>query len=158
VAEYARKVGKINLYYYDDRGQTNGVVNAFLCNSSPVVLETKSSPYKGHFVVATGQANENTWNINDPGYYNLTTLSTNSYVSYRNTARIQKNPSAIWIAVHSPLELLITDPAGRRTGLDPLTNSYVNEILDSSYYKKIDSGDGSAIDALIFSTGATAIR
>lgn len=43
-------------------------------------------------------------------------------------------PGRTWVIVaHSPVEMLITDSNGQRTGYDPETGTYVLEIPDSSY-------------------------
>jgi hypothetical protein len=49
--------------------------------------------------------------------------------------------SGLTISLHSPAELLLTDPQGRRTGRDPTTNSDYKEIPNSGY------GDESIADA-----------
>lgn len=157
VAEYARANG-VSLYYYPGWGPDAGVVNGFLCNSSPIILGTSFSPYlNGHFVLATGQASSGMWNVNDPGGFNLSQLSASSYNGYRKYGTTEVDPTEIYIAVHSPVELLITDPAGRKTGYDPINGEYVNEILDASYDVEIigaRDGSNSRIEALVFNTGA----
>jgi len=156
VAEYARAQG-VQLYSYSGWGPDDGVVNWYLCNSLPIILETRSSPYNGHFVVATGQSGSEQWSINDPGGFNLTLLSTNSYTSYRKYGSSPTDPSALSIIGHSPIEFLVTDPAGRRTGYDPQTGQYVQQTLDSSYgIEAIGASDGTSshIETLMFETGA----
>jgi hypothetical protein len=57
-------------------GTDDALVDEFLCNLSPVILNTLSPPYhvRGHFLVATGRVDDNNWIVNDPGNYNLTEL------------------------------------------------------------------------------------
>jgi hypothetical protein len=156
VAEYARNVGGIELYYYEGRGPGHGVVNTFLCNGDPIVLSTNSHPYTGgHFLLATGQSGEQSWFVNDPGGHNLTQRTTNQYNGYRKFSPSPTDPSGLMITVHSPVELLITDPAGRRTGYDPIAGEYLNEILDATYgVELIGAVDGSSkSETLVFATG-----
>jgi hypothetical protein len=157
VAQYARANG-VDLYHYSGWGPDEGVVNGFLCNSSPIILNTNSSPYiNGHFVVATGQADPGAWDINDPGGFDLAQLGTNSYLGYRKFGTTVSDPSEINIAVHSAVELLIVDPAGRKIGFDPATGEYINEILDASYEVEImgaRDGSNGQIETLVFNTGA----
>ncbi len=43
------------------------------------------------------------------------------------------NPAAIVIRVYSPVELLVTDPLGRRIGRDPIVNSAYSEVPRAFY-------------------------
>ena len=154
VAEYARLNG-VNLHYYSGWSSNDGVVNGFLCENCPIILYTKTSPYDGHFLVATGRTQDGDWKVNDPGYYDLSTIGNSEYTEIRKYGISESDPSSIYIAAHSPLVFLITDPAGRRTGFDPSTNTNINEILDSDYsFERLYASDGSFIESLIFSTGS----
>ncbi|UCD63065.1 MAG: hypothetical protein JSW34_09935 [Candidatus Zixiibacteriota bacterium] len=54
--------------------------------------------------------------------------------------------SSIMMGIAPPGELLVTDPAGRRTGLDPLTGRSFEEIPRASYYDdSIGDPDGTAM-------------
>jgi hypothetical protein len=147
VADYAQKTGIApNFYYFPGSGPDDGIVNSFLCISAPIILATNAPPYNqfGHYVVATGQSGVSGWNINDPGYFGLTTIPYASYQSYRKYGNSLRDPSSMFIAVHSPVELLITDPAGRQTGYDPNTGQILNGIIDAEYrYDELSSDDGS---------------
>lgn len=46
--------------------------------------------------------------------------------------------SYLFITLHSPGELLITDPQGRRTGRDPINGIDFQEIPESSYYQEYE--------------------
>lgn len=158
VARYARANG-VALYFYEGRGYDDSVVNTYLCNGDPIVLGTNSASIysNGHFLLATGGVNEGTWRVNDPGGGHFTTLDKNAYNSIRRYSTERTDPAALSFYVHSPVELLVTDPAGRRIGYDPQTGEYVNEILDGSYgIEQIGAQDGtdSSIQTLIFRTGA----
>jgi hypothetical protein len=80
VAEFARDVKNVNLYYYSGWGPDDGIVNAYVCSNSPIVLFTRSSPYPegGHFVVATGIADSTGWSVSDPGYYGIISLESHT--------------------------------------------------------------------------------
>jgi hypothetical protein len=53
--------------------------------------------------------------------------------------------ASISLIMASPAELLITDPQGRRTGVDPRTGSIYDEIPGAFYSaRSLDSDDGSA--------------
>ena len=149
VAAYARANG-VNLYYYPGTVRNEGVVNTLLCNNSPVILNTTTSPYAGHWLVAYGQSTTDSWAVNDPGGHNLTTLNYNAYARHAKYGETRTEPTSLVIVAHSPLQFLITDPAGRRTGYDPSTGSYVYEILDSEYYiDRLDGEDGAFTESLV---------
>jgi hypothetical protein len=91
-----------------------------------------------HFVVATGQTTVNgvdSYTINDPGSSTNTDLSryNNTYSSMRLYSSQYKAPSGLFIYAHSPVELLITDPNGLRTGYDVGSGTDLQEIPDSGY-------------------------
>jgi hypothetical protein len=156
VAQYARNHG-VKMYFYGIGGTNNGVVNGYLADSYPVVLSTSSSPYvHGHYVVATGQVDNTAWYINDPGGYNLSQLGTDSYAGLIKYATTPREPKALYIAIHSPVELLITDPAGRTTGYSPDTGRYMNDILDASYQTEvIGTNDGArGVKTRVFYSGS----
>lgn len=173
VAEYARRNG-VSLYFHDKISyRDDGLVNTFMCSNWPIILNTQTSPYKGHWVVATGQI-QSGWNINDPGYYSLTTLPNTSYAGFATYSDSSTGVKSLTIVAltnqgipatandskllevdQRSLEFLITDPAGRKTGFDHSSNIYVNEILDASYsIDLLGSSDGSYIEALVFQLGA----
>jgi hypothetical protein len=111
----------------------------------------------GHFVVGTSKPSDTAWGINDPGPNNMSQLQTTQYTSHRKYNTIATEPTQLTIVVHSPIELVITDPAGRRTGHDPISGQSYAEILDATYgVESISAQDGSTstIDSLVFSTGA----
>lgn len=138
VAKYARAVGHVSLYCQgrvDHRDDF--VVDNFLCANDPVLLKV-AVPVSGHthFVLATGQTTSGTptFIINDPGYQNLTLAGYNfTYGGIRKFSSSPSAPTALLITGHSPIELLITDPSGNRTGRDPTTGQSFTEIPNSSY-------------------------
>ena len=88
---------------------------------SQAVYRSLNVHTKAHFVLATGQTTvgtTDTYHINDPGY------NRSMLVDYNNThngLRLYKTsntpPSALYVIVHSPAEILVTDPNGKKTGL-----------------------------------------
>jgi hypothetical protein len=90
-----------------------------------------------HFVVATGKttAGDN-YLINDPGTRSSSDLS--PYGSTYTGMRLFNNDttaprSAFLVYAHSPVELLITDPSQRQTGVDPGASISPQDIPGSSY-------------------------
>lgn len=84
-----------------------------------------------HFVVVTRRSGTSLM-INDPLYDRQT------YASSANGTRVFRrgtgNPSkTLSFTGRSPVTLIVTDPLGRRTGLDPATNTELNEIPGASY-------------------------
>lgn len=54
-----------------------------------------------------------------------------------------RDVSSIFIGFEAPGELLLTDPQGRRVGLDPVTGESTQEIPNASYYREyIEDIDG----------------
>ena len=93
-----------------------------------------------HFVVATGRdPNKTTWLINDPNGGVATDLHSYSN-TYKGTRRFM-GPEYVFVDMwcgiviffHSPGELLITDPQGKRTGYDPISGIEYSEIPNSGY-------------------------
>ena len=176
VARFAQEEKSIELYHYTGRGPDDGIVNAYVCNVSPIILNTTTNPYSGHFVVATGILNDTSWSINDPGGFNLSSLGTASYIGYRKFSSVENEPKYLTIAIHpptlkqanitnaaqasdtsAPFSIIVTDPVGRRTVYDGNTGHYENEILDANFQMEtLGKQDGSApsIETYVFETGA----
>lgn len=170
VAEFARDEKNIDLYYYENWGPNNGVINAFLCNRAPMILHTTSSPYSYHFVVATGVASATAWAVNDPGGYNLTSMNATPAKSYRKYGPEEQTPEYLSIIIHPPnspdrgrqtaseaVSIVVTDPAGRVLQYNAITGTYENGILDANFGVErltADNGSGTTIEAYTFGTGA----
>jgi hypothetical protein len=138
------------------RGRTDEPNDALLreelCQHGPTVIRTNSLGGRsgGHFAVATGRdyPEESTWLINDPAGGVRATLAA-GYDNRYYGLRMFTGPEFVWtdrmsgltISLHSPAELLLTDPQGRRTGRDPIRNVDCREIPNSGY------GDESIADA-----------
>jgi len=112
-----------------------------------------------HFIVATSPIGTEDWQVFDPGY-NPTTLSGHleSFTSSNGalhkfkvigvrTFEPSTNPTAFSAQAHSPVELVVTDPQGRRTGNYNGADAF--EIPLASYFRDYpledDSGTGPAI-------------
>jgi hypothetical protein len=148
VAEFARTIGHIQLWHdgtdYASRSAlTDGALNGYLANNNPVILQVCGPTGSGqHYVVATGQLNSgsvSTYYINDPTYSRIR-QSRLDEGSYRDTYRsmekytqTNKGSTELTIGGGSPIELLVIDPAGRRTGFDQGTGQLLNEIPGSFY-------------------------
>ncbi len=174
VAEFARDKKGIQLYYYEGWAPNEGIVNAYVCNSAPMILNTNSSPYaNGHFVVATGILDNTSWSINDPGGYNLPNLNTSSYIGYRKYGTVPKEPKHLTIAIHppashriasasvdyvndfnAPFSIIVVDPAGRRTIYEADTGHYENEILDAEFQiETLGERDGTELSMVTYMFG-----
>ena len=174
VAEFARDVKGIQLYYYEGWGPNEGIVNAYVCNSTPIILNTNSSPYtNGHFVVADGILDNSSWSIKDPDDYNLSSLATDAYTGYRKFGTVPKEPKHLTIAIHppnvlrgananldqvhdldAPFSFTVVDPAGRRTIYEADTNHFENEILDAEFQvETLGERDGSGLTMVTYMFG-----
>jgi hypothetical protein len=170
VAEFARKVKGINLYFYEGTGPDNGIINAYLCNGAPIILYTTSSPYRSHYVLATGVADGVSWAVNDPAGHNLTTMSASPPRTYRKYGSEAKEPHSLTMAIHPPntpqalreglvaaVSIVITDPAGRTLTYDATTGTFENQILDANFGVEelsAEDGSGQPITTFVFGTGA----
>jgi len=128
------------------RKEMEDKINIDLAEKRPVLIKTEYINLKGrltsHYVVAKG-VKEDTWFINDPGYQAKTNLAEVTYPNYQNkilgirTFKIGSGASLPRLTSYfaSPGELFLTDPLGRRTGIDPETNQFFAEVPRSSYVK-----------------------
>lgn len=124
--------------------RTDAKLDEFLRSGNPVVMGVNKTccdegrPYAGHFVVATGKttvSGNETYTINDP-IYGKTTLYekwNNTYFSVWLLSGTPADKRSFSVSAHSPVELLITDPQGRRLGYDPVTGAFLSEIPDAEY-------------------------
>ncbi|MBA3946618.1 MAG: hypothetical protein H0X37_18895 [Herpetosiphonaceae bacterium] len=153
VLEYVRTITQ-RPFILGDQANNDTTLNTLLESGIPVILAVNSA---GHYVLATGETTYQgapTWYINDPYYNNLFDLVPTLKSHYNNVysrmqwvAEVQgpPSPTSISFALASPAELLITDPQGRRTGVDPRTGTTYSEIPGASYYVQAladDTGQG----------------
>jgi hypothetical protein len=121
------------------------MLNAAMCDLNPAILGVRSN---GHFVAASGNTvvgDTATWRLHDP----LASVPTNLLDAYGNVYGSlaifsgSRRQSAILVALYSPAEILITDPQGRRTGIDPRTGTEYEEIPSSTYGQEpLEADDG----------------
>jgi hypothetical protein len=94
--------------------------------------------YPGHYVVATGKTTVNgvdTYVINDP-IYGETTLEeqwNNNYVTMALFSASETGQQLIYFVAMSPMEYIVVDPLGRKSGYDPTTGKIWDEIPGAAY-------------------------
>jgi hypothetical protein len=114
------------------------VVDQAIFEQRPVILRVQNGEKQcGHFVVATGKCGS-TYKLRDPGHPNVNQLSdppfNNHWYGYRLYVPSDGVPRpAVVINIYSPADVLVTDPNGRRSGIDPATGQVFDEIPGSSY-------------------------
>lgn len=130
------------------QGQDNSTLDTALENGHLAILGVNNN---GHYVVANGKATvdgQPTYTINDP-LYGRTTLSQSWGNAYSSALILgtSQNRGLVGITIHSPAELLVTDPQGRRVGLDPITGVSYDEVPEASYFEDtLASNGGSGSD------------
>jgi probable HAF family extracellular repeat protein len=124
-------------------------------------LEANGDKNETHYIFVVGKTS-NDWNVFDPGWGNAFDLNTsnpnpgllgllsghltgfksndgvNRVFTVTGVQTYQLNPpsnGSLNQVVHSPVELLVTDPNGKRAGYDPMTGGDVFEISGASYSK-----------------------
>ncbi len=126
------------LKFFSNRSSSTAALEKSLCNGHPVIvgvnLDANGTP--GHFVLVTGKQGDQ-FLINDPGHSDRTTLDAygNQFETRGYVADPPGDISALDVAAGDGVELLVTDPAARRTGLDPSTSSTIEEIPTSAYFR-----------------------
>ncbi|WP_377476117.1 MAG: putative Ig domain-containing protein [Microcoleus anatoxicus] len=111
---------------------------------NPVLLNVNNG---GHWVLAKGVTPEGKFVIIDPNFKKEDDKKTlegeRTLEEVKEMLKKEGNPDARIIRLdnkpyanltpHSPIDLVITDPTGKRIGFDPKTNSNFNEIANSAY-------------------------
>jgi hypothetical protein len=135
------------VYIVRDKTDATGVVEienlGYSGNASEGATVTGSiiSRVHEHFVLATGDTADKGIRINDPAFNHawIDDFYYNTYVGMRifctpKTAQgVAATLPALLVFGHSPVELLITDPAGNQTGVNPQSGQSYNQIASSSY-------------------------
>lgn len=128
---------------FNGAGATSALSQA-VCSAGPQLMGVKCVNRHGvlkatHWVLAYGQdQNKTTWLIMDPNGGKPINLS-DKYTGFCETRTFQgpeftfTDQRGITVSFHSPGELLISDPSGRRLGFDPLTNQSFAEIPGGFY-------------------------
>lgn len=158
---YAKELG-VSLYMPENPYLSSGSagtqrLNTYLRTGNPVILRVNAASASGiHFVVATGIVNQNgqtTYTINDPIYGRITVADKypegfTQVNLFNSTSPDQRTLMSI---IHSPAELVVVDPQGRRTGIDPITGEEFNEIPGAVYVRNniapaTDEGEQEPLD------------
>lgn len=152
IARYARENG-VGLYYHGSLSKNDEILDHYLCQLSiPVVTDV--SGYGGtdsHFVLTTGQTSVSgisTWSINDPAFNRSTILDYGNYKSLRLFNN--DKTGAILYGGSSTIEIVVTDPWGRKTGYISDDFPKLTEIPNSNYLTESiandsDSGEPSTL-------------
>src|SRR5258706_1508079 len=152
IAMYAAN-NHVSLSYQGYIGSRNdAILDDYLLSGNPVIIQVINQ-WGNHFVLATGKtsvAGQATYSINDPMKGATTLLDyNNSYYAIVLYSGTPADPRTLRISAHSPVELLITDPLGRKLGFDPTTNTTWDEIPNAFYtVESLASDDGSNTPAL----------
>ncbi|MBU4405446.1 MAG: hypothetical protein KKG79_07540 [Acidobacteria bacterium] len=147
VVEFALQQN-VNISYLgrDLRSPFNPSLETTICKWGPQILGVKND---NHFVMASGEDNPRTTiEIIDPSGGVRTNIR-DKYNGEISSVRYFMGPevdqpaenSYIYISFHSPGELVLTDPLGRKTGRDPLSGTDYEEIPNSSYGKEYEHDD-----------------
>lgn len=143
VTAFAKDQGIPLRFYPFPGGDRNQAFDTALASGDLIIAGVNNGGY-GHFVLITGKTTFNgrpTYAINDP-YHGKTTLyqrygdATTSLLFF--TVR-PVNRANLAISAHSPVEFVVTDPAGRKAGYDPRTGTTVDEI-PGAVYETIELG------------------
>jgi len=124
----------------------DGRLEKDICTYGPQIMRLTPWFFGTHFVVATGRdRNKTTWLIND-SYNGATDIEINNtkwwwpsdYQDYRKCVGPEYTYVDSWcslkITFHSPGELVITDPLGRKEGYDPVSETlYYDQISNAAY-------------------------
>ncbi|HET9225336.1 MAG TPA: hypothetical protein VFR31_01600 [Thermoanaerobaculia bacterium] len=116
-----------------------------ICSYGPQIVAVSRHNDDGtiynHFLLVTGlTGDKSTYKVIDPWGGLQTTLDDGFYLNQFWDSRIMRgpeytyvHPNGIAVHFHSPGELLITDPQGRRAGLDPVAGIAYEEIPGAVY-------------------------
>jgi hypothetical protein len=145
VAKFARVVWNTKMTFVRTENSTDRYLEDAICAYGPQPIGGKPNQLNkpNHWVTATGiDQQKSTFIINDPSNISPTTLNTAYGNVWSHQVRRFAGPeytfndvAGIWIRFHSPGELLLTDPSGRRTGINPLTGQSFSEIPSSIYHE-----------------------
>jgi hypothetical protein len=114
-AEFGRAEG-VNVFA--DQWSTtpdNGLVDSTLANGNPVMLMVSQQP--PHWVLAIGTTDTGLYSIIDPASGQHGTLAPDGYVQFVSFNQSPTSTDNIALYGESPIELLMQDPVGRKTGV-----------------------------------------
>ena len=134
--EYARASG-VNLYYngcIDHRDDFT--LDQYLCNGQPPLLYVAQP----HWVFCTGQTTVgaiDTYSVLDPDSYvpgdTLQGGFNNNYFALDLYSDIVGPLAGLYVAAHSPVQLLLTSPDGSATGFNPVGAQHPTDLPQSGY-------------------------
>jgi hypothetical protein len=152
----------------------NGIARTAICAKGLTPIKVKhhsrdpnSTTLHEHFVAAWGRSDaEDTYKLKDPnGGADRDLSSTTRPFDYSNnyygTRELEGTgvtftfPGNVTLTLHSPAELLLTDPSGLRTGIDPTTGATFAEIPGAAYSDDSfddpddDTGEPARVDAKV---------
>jgi hypothetical protein len=137
------RIGDETLGHFVER--TRATLDASVCALDPALLGVGGP---GHFVAATGKdeiEGAETWRIHDPLLTGPSTLVAEYGNSYAQIMRFSDGQwdRSLTLYLHSPADMVITDPQGRRVGFDPQQGTRHLEIPGSSYgMEQLAAADG----------------
>lgn len=151
VGKYARDLSRdISMYWNRSIPYNASTVDYYIRSGYPVILGVKpivvgNATIPGHYVVATAKTTEDetpTYSINDPAYgaTSLKSQWSNVALTMILFSASEANQQLLYFAAQSPVEFVVTDPIGRRSGYDPNTGTTWSEIPDA-YYLRDGLGD-----------------
>jgi hypothetical protein len=118
-----------------------------ICKFGPQLVRVPKNLRAQHWVTAYGVQKDGTIMVRDPAAL-FTTLP--SVIAIRRFSGPEFNffdqITGMRFTFHSPVELFVTDPTGRRVGFDPLTQTTYNEIPNAFYDS--DAGEIDAVDGI----------
>lgn len=136
------------------------LINKELCNGNPVILKVPSisSPNdqtKAHFVLATGMTVDEygkpMYITNNPATAlgrGEKKFANSDYIKGYRLYRPTYDPSMVFFHLSGNVDLIVTDPQGRRSGYNPITNEVFSEIPGGTYFEAESISDPT--DASIF--------
>lgn len=141
--------------------QNDPLLDFYLFSGSKAIIGVKESidpddgrHYAAHFVVGlntTEYSGIDTYDIFDP-IYGRTTLYEQYNNQYYSALILSTEPGSnatISFSAHSPIELIVTDPLGRKSGYDPDDGKFWDDIPDAEYHLRSIISNGGQGEASI---------
>lgn len=126
---------------------SRNLINKEICNGNPVILKVPSisspnDPTKAHFVLATGMTVDedgaSQYFVNDPSSSrgkDQKRTANNDYIKGYRLYRPTYDPSMVFFHLSGNVDMIVTDPQGRRSGYNPITNETFSEIPGGTYFE-----------------------
>jgi hypothetical protein len=122
------------------------IINKEICLGNPVILKVSSisapsDKSKAHFIIATGMGvdanGQATYITNNPASANgeneIRSANADKIKGYR-LYRPTYDPSMVFMHLAGNADMIITDPQGRKTGFNPITQQSYSEIPEGTYF------------------------